>query len=68
MKFNSILLLLPLALSTQYCAAKEPNFILIYTDDKYGCPSANFQKRWETSENMDFHAVFKSMAIAEDSV
>jgi arylsulfatase A len=34
MKFNRILLLvLMLALSTQNCAAKEPNFILIYTDD-----------------------------------
>ncbi|MCP4857737.1 MAG: sulfatase [Fuerstiella sp.] len=33
MKFNRILLLLLLALSTQHCAAKEPNFILIYTDD-----------------------------------
>ena len=31
MKFKYILLLL--ALSTQYSAAQEPNFILFYTDD-----------------------------------
>ena len=31
MKFKSLLLLL--ALSTQHASAKEPNFILIYTDD-----------------------------------
>ncbi len=33
MKFNRMLLLLLLALSTQHSAAKEPNFILIYADD-----------------------------------
>lgn len=33
MKFNSILLFLLLSCCTQNCSAKEPNFILIYTDD-----------------------------------